>query len=51
VSVRTTRHTPTRGYVNANYGTGEIDAVAVYCDKPRECYLLPVSLVEGKSYI
>jgi hypothetical protein len=50
VWTRTSRHTP-NGYVLTTYGPDEIDAVAVYCQQIDKCYLLPISLVQGRMGI
>jgi PD-(D/E)XK endonuclease len=47
VNLQTCRHTP-KGYVYGSYSASEIDAVAVYCRDLDRCYLLPMSLVEGR---
>ena len=51
VRLKSSRHSPTRGYVITTYGRGEIDAVAVYCSDLDRCYLLPVDLVAGRGVI
>ena len=51
VWMRTSRHTPSRGYVVTTYSTTEVDAVAAYCPDLDMCYLLPISLVEGRKCI
>jgi prevent-host-death family protein len=50
VNLQTSRHTP-QGYVFTPYSADEIDAVAVYCAALDRCYLLPISLVEGRRAI
>ena len=50
VNLRGCRHTP-NGYVRSSYSTAEIDAVAVYCAALDRCYLVPISLVEGRRSI
>jgi hypothetical protein len=47
----TSRFTPSNGYVRTTYGADEIDAVAVYCAGLDKCYLLPVALIAGQTYI
>jgi prevent-host-death family protein len=42
---------PTAGYVRSTYGVDEIDLVAIYCRELDRCYLLPVELVAGRSFI
>lgn len=51
VTLRTSRHSPGKGYVWARYTEDEIDAVAVYCEKLSRCYLLPVSLIARRNAI
>ena len=50
VRTATSRLTPA-GYLRTTYSEEEIDAIAVYCLELRCCYLLPVSMVAGKSYV
>jgi PD-(D/E)XK endonuclease len=50
VRVCTSRLTPA-GYKRTTYSEDEIDALAAYCVELRRCYLLPISMVAGKSYI
>ena len=50
VNLQTCRHTP-NGYVYGSYSASEIDLVAVYCGELDRCYLLPISLVEGRRSI
>jgi prevent-host-death family protein len=45
------RRTTPSGYVCSTYSEDEIDLLAVYCAGLDRCYLLPVALVAGKSYI
>jgi prevent-host-death family protein len=47
VRLKSSYHSPTRGYVVSTYDGSEIDAVAVYCDDLDRCYLLPIDLVAG----
>lgn len=51
VRLKSSYHSPTRGYVVATYDGSEIDAVAVYCDDLSRCYLLPIDLVAGCGVI
>ncbi len=48
--IGTNRLTPA-GYVTTTYTEDEIDAVAAYCLELRKCYLLPISLIAGRTYI
>jgi PD-(D/E)XK endonuclease len=49
--IGTSRLTPTQGYVRTTYQPDEVDAVAVYCAALDKCYLLPIELVAGQTYI
>jgi hypothetical protein len=51
IRLRSSYHSPTRGYVTTTYSDSEIDAVAVYCGELSRCYLLPVSLIAGRGSI
>lgn len=51
VRLRSSRHSPTRGYIVTTYAQNEIDAVAVYCGELDCCYLLPIALVAGYGEI
>lgn len=48
---RTSRHTPSLGYVSSTYDESEVDAIGVYCEGTGQCYLLPISLISGKTCI
>ena len=50
VRVSTCRLTP-NGYVKTSYRTSEVDLVGVYCGELDRCFLLPISLVAGKSVL
>ncbi len=50
VNLQTCRHTP-KGYVFGSYHAHEIDVVAVYSGELDRCYLLPMSLVEGRRAV
>jgi prevent-host-death family protein len=45
------RHSPTQGYVRNSYRADEIDAIAAYCDDLKECFLVPVDLVDGQDWL
>jgi hypothetical protein len=47
----TSRHSPTRGYVRTTYESHEIDAIGIFCAQVSKCYLLPISLVAGQTYL
>ena len=51
VRLRSSYHSPTRGYVVATYASTEVDFVGVYCDELCRCYLLPASLFEARSMV
>jgi prevent-host-death family protein len=51
VRVRSSYHSPTRGYVRSTYDASQVDLVAVYCDELARCYLLPVDLVAGQGMV
>jgi prevent-host-death family protein len=51
VRLRSSYHSPTRGYVVTTYDRGEIDAVAVYCGELDQCYLLPIDLAAGRGVL
>jgi antitoxin (DNA-binding transcriptional repressor) of toxin-antitoxin stability system len=52
VSVRVggSRYTP-HGYVLSSYSAEEIDAVAVYCERIEEVFLIPVEVIAGKKQV
>jgi hypothetical protein len=50
VKIGTSRLTPA-GYLRTTYSDSEIDAVAAYCADLKRCYLMPMSLVAGRTYI
>jgi prevent-host-death family protein len=47
VRMASSYYSPTRGYVVRKYAADEVDAIAVYCDYTRRCYLLSIDLVAG----
>jgi hypothetical protein len=46
----TSRHTP-HGYIRTTYTADEIDALAAYAPNTDQCYLMPVSEIEGHATI
>ena len=48
VRIRTNRRC-NGGFVTTTYTADEIDAVAAYCPDVERCYLLPISLVAGRT--
>jgi prevent-host-death family protein len=51
VVMRTSYHSPTRGYVTTCYSAEEIDAIAVYSATTDRCYLIPIHEVEGRGFL
>jgi prevent-host-death family protein len=51
VRLRTSHHSPTRGYVIKTYDRSEIDLVAVHCAELQTNYLLPPELFEDRSNV
>jgi prevent-host-death family protein len=49
VQLTSSCHSPTRGYVRKTYAPDEVDAIAVYCDATRKCYLLPIEIIDGRG--
>jgi prevent-host-death family protein len=47
VRLKSSRHSPTRGYVTSTYGSDEVDLLAVYCGELHRCYLVPIERVAG----
>ena len=46
----TSRHTP-RGDVRTTYTAEEVDAIAIWCDALKRCFLLPIEELAGQSYL
>lgn len=51
VRLKSSYHSPTRGYVVATYDQTEVDAVAVYCGDLDRCYFLPIDLAAGRGVL
>jgi prevent-host-death family protein len=51
ISLNTSRHSPTGGYIRSSYHEDEVDLIAGYCAALDRCYLLPITLVAGKRMI
>jgi hypothetical protein len=47
----TSRYTPRHGYVRTTYRPDEVDAIGIYCDALEKCYLVPISVVAGQTYV
>jgi hypothetical protein len=50
ISTRSCRRGP-NGFIHRGYASGEIDAVAAYCDELRRCYLLPTELSVDRTLV
>jgi prevent-host-death family protein len=51
VRLRSSYHSPTRGYVVRTYAADEVDLVAVHCGDLGRSYLLPVDVFAGKGAV
>ena len=49
--MRTSRYTPSRGYVRTVYSAAEIDAVAAYCPDLNRCFLIPIEQIGGQGFM
>ena len=49
VRLRTSYHSPTRGYVVKTYAADEVDLIAVHCGDLDRSYLLPIEIFTGKA--
>jgi prevent-host-death family protein len=49
VRLRSSYHSPTRGYVVTTYAASEVDFVAIYCQELDRCYLVPAAIFEGRA--
>jgi hypothetical protein len=50
VRLRTSRHSPSRGYVRTTYCAAEIDGIAAYCHELDRCFFLPIDEFERRTY-
>src|SRR5215218_2966782 len=50
VRMRTSRHTPSRGYITTTYSASEIDGVAAYCRDLNRCFYLPIEEFEHRAF-
>ena len=50
VRLRTSRHTPSRGYVSTTYSASEIDGIAAYCGDLARCFFLPIEEFEHRTF-
>ena len=39
------------GYIRTTYSAEEIDAIAIWCDALKRCFLLPIEELAGQSYL
>jgi prevent-host-death family protein len=51
VRLRRCSHSPTQGYIRSSYGADEIDAIAAYCDDLKQCFLIPIALIDGRDWM
>jgi PD-(D/E)XK endonuclease len=51
VRLRSSYHSPTRGYVITTYDESEVDLIAVYCGELDRCYLLPIELFVSRKTV
>jgi hypothetical protein len=51
VRLKSSYHSPTRGYVIKTYDRSEVDLIAVYCGDLGRCYLLPIDFVAGCNMV
>ena len=51
INARTSRFSPTAGYISTRYSASEIDALGVYCPDLDECFLVPIEAFEGHGYL
>lgn len=51
VHARTSRHTPSRGYVTGTYAAHEIDLIAAYCADLDRVYVIPIGECAGQSML
>ncbi len=50
IRLRTSRHSPSRGYVVTTYNAGEIDGIAAYCNELERCFFLPIKEFEQRTF-
>jgi prevent-host-death family protein len=50
INLATSRRTA-NGYARTNYTSSEVDAIAAYCDPLRECFLIPIAVVDGQHAV
>ena len=50
IRMRTSRHSPSRGYVSTTYSAGEVDGVAAYCRDLDRCFYLPIAEFEHRAF-
>jgi hypothetical protein len=50
IRLRTSRHSPSRGYVVTTYSATEIDGIAAYCGELDRCFFLPIDEFERRTF-
>ena len=48
---RTSRHSPTAGYVRTTYDAAEVDLIAGYCPELDQVYVVPIADVGGQTML
>ena len=49
--LRTSRHTPTNGYVHTTYTARDVDCCALFCAPLRRTFLVPIAEVAGAASV
>jgi hypothetical protein len=50
IRLRTSRHSPSRGYVTTTYDASEIDGIAAYSHDLDRCFYMPIEEFEHRSF-
>jgi prevent-host-death family protein len=51
VRTRSSRYSPSRGYIRSNYTPDEIDLIAAWCQDLGRCYLLPIENFQNQGLV
>src|SRR5215207_3881184 len=51
VRARTSRYSPSAGYIQTVYVAHEVDGIAAYCPDLDACYYVPIAAIEGKAFL
>jgi hypothetical protein len=49
IPLRTSRHSPSLGYVRTTYCAAEVDGIAAYCRELDRCFFLPIEEFERRT--